>query len=196
MYFYEEGVEDVQEQLKLVAARIKGLREIHGVSAETLAKELGVAKALFVDYESGKVDIPVSILFKVAQRFGVELSSLLTGEEPRLRTYALTRKGKGVSVERRRDYKYQSLAYNFIHKKMEPFLVTVEPEAEPAPVNYNSHPGQEFNYVLEGSLLVILNGYEIVLNEGDSILFDSSVEHGMKAKEGRTAKFLAIIVGE
>lgn len=184
------------EELEMVAARIKGLREINGVSVETLAKELGVTKSLLLEYESGKTDIPVSILFKIAKRFGVELSSLLTGEEPRLRTYAVTRKGKGVSVERRRDYKYQSLAYNFINKKMEPFLVTVDPEKESAPVNFNSHPGQEFNYVLEGTLKVILNGYEIILNEGDALFFDSSVEHGMKAMGGREAKFLAVIVGE
>ncbi|NLW09437.1 MAG: helix-turn-helix domain-containing protein [Firmicutes bacterium] len=184
------------EELKMLAARIKGLREINGVSVETLAKELGVSKDLLLAYESGETDIPVGILFKIAKRFGVELSSLLTGEEPKLRTYAVTRNGKGVSVERRRDYKYQSLAYNFINKKIEPFLVTVEPEPELAPVNFNSHPGQEFNYVLEGTLKVILNGYEVLLNEGDALFFDSNVEHGMKAMGGRPAKFLAVIVGE
>ena len=191
-----KGLKNVQEELKMVAARMKGLREINGVSVETLAKELGITKSLLLDYESGEVDIPVGILFQVAQRFGVELSSLITGEEPRLRTYAVTRKGKGVSVERRQDYKYQSLAYNFINKKAEPFLVIVEPEKEPAPVNFNSHPGQEFNYVLEGTLKVILNGYEVVLDEGDALFFDSSMEHGMKAMGGRPAKFLAVIVGE
>ena len=88
----------------MLAARIKGLREINGVSVETLAKELGVSKDLLLAYESGETDIPVGILFKIAKRFGVELSSLLTGEEPKLRTYAANRNGKGVSVERRRDY--------------------------------------------------------------------------------------------
>ena len=77
-----------------------------------------------------------------------------TGAEPRLHTYPLTRNGKGVSVERRKDYKYQSLAHNFIHKKAEPFLVTVEPEEAETPVSYNSHPGQEFDYVLAGTLKV------------------------------------------
>jgi len=189
------GGEIVQE-LELVAARIRELREIHHLSVETLARELGVAKEEFLDYESGKADIPVSVLFKLAQRFGVELSSLLTGEEPKLRTYALTRKGKGVAVERRRDYKYQSLAYNFAHKKAEPFLVTVEPEPQEMPVNFNRHPGQEFNYVLEGTLKVILDGHELVLNEGDALFFDANLPHGMKAMDGRPARFLAIIIGE
>ena len=100
-------------------------------------------------------------------------------------------------MERRRDYKYQSLAYNFINKKIEPFLVTVEPEPELAPVNFNSHPGQEFQ-LCPGRYpsKVILNGYEVLLNEGDALFFDSNVEHGMKAMGGRPAKFLAVIVGE
>jgi len=61
-------------------------------------------------------------------------------------------------------------------------------------VNYNSHPGQEFNYVIEGVLKVIINGHEIILNEGDSLFFDSGAKHGMKAMNGKPAKFLAIIL--
>jgi quercetin dioxygenase-like cupin family protein len=61
-------------------------------------------------------------------------------------------------------------------------------------VHYNSHPGQEFNYVIEGTLKVIINGNEIILNEGDSLFFDSGANHGMKAMNNKTAKFLAIIL--
>jgi quercetin dioxygenase-like cupin family protein len=106
----------------------------------------------------------------------------------------LTRKDKGASVERQKAYKYQSLAQHFIHKKAEPFLVTVEPGMEEAPVHLNSHPGQEFNYILEGTLLISIEGRELVLNEGDSLFFDSNAPHGMKALNGQVAKFLAIIL--
>lgn len=183
----------MQEEIKQIATRIKELREIFSVSVETLVKEFNVSKDLYEQYESGQADIPVSILYKIAHRFNVELAALITGEEPRLHTYALTRKGKGISVERRKDYIYQSLASNFINKKADPFLVTVESETKDIPVNFNSHPGQEFNYVLEGTLKVVLNGHELTLSEGDSLFFDSSISHGMKALNGKTAKFLAII---
>ncbi len=183
----------MSEQIRQIAARIKELREIAGISTESLAKELGVKLETYLEYESGTTDIPVSFLYNVANRFNVELTAILTGDAPKLHTYCVVRKGKGVSVERREHYKYQNLAYNFINKKAEPFLVTVEPEAEESPVHYNSHPGQEFNYVLEGTLKVFINGYEIVLNEGDSLYFDSGVNHGMKTVGGKTSKFLAII---
>ena len=184
----------MQEQLKQIAERIRGLREIVGVSQQTIAKELGISENIYQEYEQGAADIPVGILYKLAHRFNVELSSLLTGEEPRLHTYCLTRNSKGVSVERRQDYKYQSLAYNFIHKKAEPFLVVVEPEAAETPVHYNNHPGQEFDYVLEGTMKVVLDGHEVTLNEGDSLFYDSGVNHGMKALNGKPVKFLAIIM--
>ena len=97
-------------------------------------------------------------------------------------------------MERRKAYQYQSLAHNFIHKKAEPFLVTVEPKPHETAINVNSHPGQEFNYILEGSLKVILGKHEIILNEGDSLFFDSTIDHGMQALNGEKAKFLAMIL--
>ena len=183
----------MEGQLKLIAERIKGLRDIYGVSDVELAKNLKLPLELYQKYEDGTLDIPVGVLYQMAQRFNMELSTLLTGEEPRLHTYSLTRKGRGVSVERRKEYKYQNLAYNFIHKKAEPFLVTVDPGPENAPVHLNHHPGQEFDYLLEGTLKIILGEAEIVLNEGDSLYYDSNVNHGMQALNGKPAKFLAII---
>jgi len=184
----------MNEQIQLIAGRIRELREIAGLSAESLAQDFGVDVSLYRNYESGNSDIPVGFLYKVAHRFNLELSSLLRGDEPKLHVYSIVRKGKGINVERRKQYKYESLAYNFIQKKAEPFIVTAEPDASNAPLELNAHPGQEFNYVLNGSLMVIVDGHEIVLNEGDSIYFDSGYKHGMKAVNNTPARFLVIIV--
>ena len=174
--------------------RIREIREIAGITQETLASELGIPAETYTRYEAGETDISVSVLYQIANRFNVELSAILTGDNPRLHTYALARKGKGISVQRRKEYQYQSLAFNFAHKKAEPFLVTVPPEAENTPFALNSHPGQEFNYVISGTLKIFIDGHEIVLNEGDSIYFDSGVDHGMKALNNQSAQFLAIIL--
>jgi len=184
----------MSEQIKQIAMRIKELREIHEVSKEIMAKKLGLSVAQYEAYESGEVDIPVSVLYGIANMFNVELTAILTGEEPKLRIYSLVRKGKGIKVERRKEYKYQSLAFNFVNKKAEPFLVTVEPEAVETPVSLNSHPGQEFDYVLEGTLKIVIGNHELILEEGDSVYYDSSYKHGMKALNNKPAKFLAIIL--
>lgn len=182
------------EQVKQIAIRIRELREISGISPEEMAEVFNIPLELYQQYEAGKIDIPVSFIYQVANKFNVELTAILTGEEPKLRIYSLVRKGKGLEVERRKEYKYQNLAYNFIHKKAEPFLVTVDPKPNGEPVSLNSHPGQEFNYVLEGTLKIVIHNYELILNEGDSLFFDSNYKHGMQALNGKPAKFLAIIL--
>jgi len=95
-------------------------------------------------------------------------------------------------VERRRQYRYQNLAGRFRSKSAEFFTVTIEPKKE-KPAAY-SHPGQEFDYVLEGSLKFSIHDHEIVLNEGDSILFDSSYRHSMEARNDRPAKMLVVVI--
>ncbi|MGA9139672.1 MAG: cupin domain-containing protein [Methanocella sp.] len=184
----------MQERIKEVAARIKELREILGISINDMSSHLKLSKEKYLKYENGAEDIPASDLYEISRKLGVEMSILLTGETPRMHYFSVTRKGKGVSVERRKQYKYQSLASNFINKKAEPFIVTVEPKPANAKVHTNAHPGQEFNYVLEGSLKLIIRDHEFVLEKGDSIYFDSSCEHAMVARNDKPARFLAIIM--
>ena len=179
-------------KIETIAARMRELREISNLSVEETAKMLNITVGEYTAYEDGSTDIPIGFLNNFANKFSVDLTELLTGESPRLRRYFLVKKGKGVNVERRAPYRYQSLAYNFINKKAEPFLVTVHPSGD-AEVPKNSHPGQEFNYVLEGTLLIMIDNKEFVLNKGDSIYFDANLQHGMKALGDKTAEFLAII---
>ena len=147
-----------------------------------------------MQYESGAVDIPVGFLYEVAHKFGIELAAILTGENPRLHVYCVVRKDKGLSVERRKQYKYESLASNFINKKAEPFIVRMGPNPESIQLEFNSHPGQEFNYVIEGTMKIIIDTHEIVLNAGDSIYYDSSYKHAMKAMNQTQVKMLAVVL--
>jgi quercetin dioxygenase-like cupin family protein len=182
------------ENIKQVAIRIKALREIEGQPVSELAAALKIGEDEYTRYESGEADIPVSFLYEIAGHFKVELTALLTGEEPRMNRYSLVRGGKGPSVERTKEYKYNDLAYNFKHKKMEVFLVSVDPKEGGAPGHFNAHPGQEFNYVLEGSVKVFIEKGEVTLNTGDSLYFDSGQQHAMAAQNGKPAKFLAVIL--
>jgi transcriptional regulator with XRE-family HTH domain len=184
----------MQEKIKEIAIRIKELREISDISAEEMARLLNIDIETYESYEAGEKDIPASILYGISNELKVDMSVLLRGENPKMHVFTVTRKDKGVGVERRKEYKYQSLASNFVHKKAEPFVVKVEPKPEGTKISMNSHPGQEFDFVLEGTLKVVIHNNEIVLEEGDSIFFDSNYPHGMAAIGGKSAKFLAIIM--
>jgi len=182
------------EQIRNIADRIRVLREIAGKSEECAAQELGLTTEIYQKYENGEIEIPVSIMYEISNINNVELTEILTGDAPTLSTWCFVRRGGGVDVERTSKYKYQSLAYNFAHKKSEPFIVTVTPEDDSVPVYLNVHPGQEFNYVIEGVLKIVIKDRELVLNEGDSLYFDSSSPHGMKAVGDKPARFIAIIM--
>ncbi|MDR2690797.1 MAG: XRE family transcriptional regulator [Dysgonamonadaceae bacterium] len=181
----------MNEQIKQIAERLKGLRDSLELSTEEMAAHSNRTPDEIRRYETGETDIPMSFLFDVAQHFNIDTSTLISGEEPRMKTYFLTRYGKGKSVERNKAYKYQDLASGYVHPNVEPFEVTVEPNDRA--IHLNSHEGEEFNYVLEGRLLFRINNKDLILNPGDSIYFDSSNPHGMKALDNTQVKFLAII---
>ena len=182
------------DPLKSIANRLRELREVLELSAQEVAESCHLRVEEYMALESGESDISVNVLQTIARRYGISLDVLMFGEEPKMNAYFITRAGAGVSVERRKAYKYEALASGFRDRKADPFIVTVEPAPADAPMHLNSHEGQEMNYVLEGRLLLSLNGKELVLNVGDSLYFDSSLPHGMKALDGRPVRFLAIIM--
>ncbi|MFC0877831.1 helix-turn-helix domain-containing protein [Saccharicrinis sp. FJH2] len=184
----------MNQQIRDIAERLRGLRDLFDISVSDMAATCHVSEQDYLGYESGECDIPIGALQSISKKYNFELSALLFGNEPNMKSFFLTRAGKGDTVERTRAYNYQSLASRFTGRKADPFVVTVEPEAEEKAMNLNSHNGQEFNYVLEGKMLLSVGGHELTLNTGDSLYFDATLPHGMKALEGRTVRFLAVII--
>ena len=176
-----------------IIARVKVLREIEEISAEALAAELGFDPEEYRKWEAGEQDFPIGALVEIAARFGIDLAELVTGKASKLRTYCLTRAGTAPEVSRRPMYTYWNLANNFHRKKAEPFLVEAKADTADKPVSLNTHPGQEFDYVIEGRLLVSIGGHEQELGPGDCIYYDSQEPHGMKAVGGQRARFLAFV---
>jgi mannose-6-phosphate isomerase-like protein (cupin superfamily) len=160
-----------------------------------MAADLRLGEEQYGKYEDGLEDIPVSVLMAAAPLLGVDVTALISGEEPRMKVFSLVRKGQGLEVERRKEYKYHDLSYNFAGRKADAFIVSVSPSKDPdeSPHTY-SHDGQEFNYMLSGRMKVIVSGHELVLEEGDSIYFDSGKEHAMVALGDAGATFLAVTI--
>lgn len=176
-----------------IGNRIKELRELYEISTKEMSEKLDIDEEKYIDYEDGKNDIPASLVYEIANIFNVDMGLLLTGEESRMAIFEVTRAGEGVSVNRRKEYKYENLCKKFINKKAEMFIVTVDPKEDAKP-SFNSHPGQEFNYVLKGSLKLYINNNEITLYKGDCVFFDSTREHAMIALNNEEAKFLAVLM--
>jgi quercetin dioxygenase-like cupin family protein/DNA-binding XRE family transcriptional regulator len=178
------------EELLQIPSRIKELREILEIGTADMAKAVGVDEATYKKYESGKLDIPISILAGIASQLNTDLTVLLTGDSPRMDTHTVVRSGHGVDVERYPGYRFSSLAFNFKNREMEPLLVSLDPDDDIAPLV--SHGGQEFNYVLEGTVRVTIGANHYDLRAGDSIYFDPRTPHG-QAAVGGSAKFVTVI---
>ena len=107
----------MDEAIRQIAERLRGLRDVLELTTEEVARDCGIEQSEYEQAESGNVDISVSMLQKIARRYHIALDALMFGEEPKMSTYFLTRAGKGISVERTKAYKYQSLAAGFKDRK-------------------------------------------------------------------------------
>jgi len=180
------------EQLKAMGQRLSMLRESTGFTPEQMAEQLEVSLDDYLLYESGEKDFSFSFLYNVAGILGVDVLDIISGESPKLSTVSVVRAGGGYSINRRKAYDYKHLAFTFRNKKAEPFMVTVEPNTT-VPERH-SHEGQEFNYMIAGSMEFYIGGMMYILGEGDSVYFDSSVPHAMRALGDTPAKFLAVVI--
>ena len=176
-------------KIQEIASRVKELREISDVSVEKMAEQLNMTVEKFLSYENAEVDFPVSVLYEISSFLRVDMTELLTGTSPRLANCSLVRKGEGIAVDRYQGYDFESIG-----RKIEPMVVTVDASTEKEPPKMVSHTGQEFNYVLEGTVKVHFGNREFILNEGDCLYFDPTTPHSQNAMGGKDAKFLTVIL--
>jgi acetyl-CoA synthetase len=179
-----------------VAARIRELREITGLSPEEMALKTDLGTEAYIKYESGLVDLPFTFIHKCAQIFSVELTELLEGSSARLSSYTVTRRGKGRLTAHEPGIEIKDLAPLFRHKLVEPFWVTYTfSEAQQSqPITLASHAGQEFDIILSGKLKIQIGDHTEILSEGDSIYYNSATPHGMLAVDGKDCVFCAVVI--
>ena len=185
-----------KQQLMEIASRIKEMREIMGWSVEEMAEKTEVSVEKYLAFETASADIPFSFIHKCALLFDVELTELLEGHSARLSSYTVTRKGKGQRTAKEEGIDIANLAPKFKDKLAEPYWVKYEysPSQQNKPIELATHSGQEFDLVLSGSLKVQIGNHTEILNEGDSIFYNSSTPHGMIAVDGKDCVFCAVVL--
>ena len=189
-------VETVEKRLTEVGERIHELRTVLGISPEEAAGMTGLTVKEYLNYEQGKQDLPFSFIHNCALAFDVDMAELLEGRAPMLRHYQVTRGGQGRTTVDDDGILIRDLAPRFSGKLAEPYFVCYEydEDQQHKPIHTDVHGGQEFDYILSGSLKVQVGSHVEILNAGDSILYDSSTPHGMIAVNGAPCSFLAMIL--
>ena len=178
-------------EINEIGARLRELREVSDYTVEQLAAELNVDPEVYRKYEQDGRDIPISLIYEVANKFGVDFTEIVTGTPARLDTYHIVRRGEGRVVNRNPEYHFEDLAYRYADKVMQPLLVSLEPTD--APAKLITHSGQEFNLVLEGTVVVVIGDKEFHLKAGDSIYFNPTIPHGQRCGGDVKARFVTVI---
>ncbi len=178
-------------EINEIGARLRELREASDYTAEQLAAELQLDVDTYLSYEENGKDIPISVIYEVANKFGVDFTEIVTGTPARLDTYHIVRRGEGRVVNRNPEYHFEDLAFRYADKVMQPLLVTLEPTD--APAKLITHSGQEFNLVLEGVVVVVIGDKEFHLKAGDSIYFNPTIPHGQRCGSDVKARFVTVI---
>ena len=186
----------MEPNIKEVAGRIRALREDMDLTLQEMAEATGRSTAEYAAQESGEEDLSFTFLYKCAEKFGVDVIELLTGENPHLTGYSLTREGAGLSIKRRAGFEYLHKAPHFRHKLAEPFVVTVpyDPELEDKPIHLSNHDDQEIEFVLSGRMRFAYEDHIEELEPGDLVMFDATRGHGMIAVGGEPLVFLAVVI--
>ncbi len=179
-----------------VTGRIRALREDMGISAQEMAIATGRSLSEYLAQESGEQDLSFTFLYKCAERLGVDVTELLTGDRPRLSHYSLVRAGEGIHIKRREGFEYLHKAPHFKGKLAEPFVVTIpwEEELEHQPIHLSYHDDQEIDFVLSGHMRFAFEDKTEEMYPGDLVMFDATHGHGLIAVGGEPLVILAIVI--
>ncbi len=186
----------MEPNIKEVAGRIRALREDSELTMQEMADATGRSVAEYAAQESGNQDLSFTFLYKCAEKLGVDVIELLTGETPHLTGYSLTRAQDGLSIKRRAGFEYLHKAPHFKGKLAEPFLVTAPylEEEQNVPIHLSRHKGQEIDYIISGRMRFAYEDHIEELSAGDMLMYDSGRGHGMIAIGGEPCVFLAFVL--
>ena len=191
-----EKIKGLDFKIKEIAGRIKELREIEGLTPEEMASKTDISVEEYLKCENGENDLNFAFIYRCALAFSVDVTDIIGGYSPTLRSYTVTRKGEGQRIEKAHGMTYYNLAYAFKNRIAEPLYVecVYSEKAQQSNIELTTHNGQECDLVISGHLKVQVGDHTVVLDPGDSIYYDSSTPHGMIAVGGENCKFYAIVL--
>ena len=184
----------MENQLQQIGRRIKEARTVLDITVEEMAKLHNLTEAEYLKHENGEVDSTYMFFNRCAKRFNMDLGALITGQSPHLSFYTVTRKGNGMPICRREGFDYLHKAVQMKNRQAEPFLMNARRQDENAPIPLTTHAGQEFDYILKGTLKCQFEDKVEILQPGDSVYYDSGHPHGMIAIGDEDCEFIAVVI--
>lgn len=175
-----------------VGKRIESFRQRKDLSVEALAEAAGIKTQVLQAIENDDVYPAIGVLIKLARALGLRLGSFMDDQfkEDPLVVLKAKRIGRRQNIgSNANPYEYYSLGQGKPDRHMEPFYVVVGPNEMPL----SSHEGEEFIYVVQGSLELRCGNKVQVLEPGDSVYYNSLLPHSLRAAGSDTAEIVATV---
>lgn len=185
---------------KIIGAKIKSIRESKQLTVEEVSERSGLTIEQ-IDRIESNIDFPsLAPLIKIARVMGVRLGTFLDDQSelgPVISRKKDSTESNSIgftnnSIQSRKHMEYHSLSQDKSGRHMEPFLIDI---ASSKKVDFilSTHEGEEFIYVLDGIVEINYGKNTYILEEGDSIYYDSIVAHHVHAGNDETAKILGVV---
>ena len=173
----------------LIGVKIKSLRKERKLTLSQIADRTNLSISFLSQVERSKSSITLESLKKVSEALGVNPSYFFS-ESNRKATTTIMRNVISDNNNLQNNFFYKDLTGNIENPQFHPILVLLNPGANKE--ESYSHTGQEFLYVLEGKLTILIDKEEHVLNPFDCIFLDSSTPHNWINKTDSVVKLLCI----
>ena len=180
------------EQTKLIAERLRWARNISDISVEEMAKATDITPEAYRVLEEGNSDFSFTFLYKCAKKLGMDISELVSGINPTLSLYNITRKGEGMAIRRKAAFDYRHIAPYLKNRLSEPFIVNAKyPSMNPPHYPFH-HKGRNWTMSLAAPLRYSWATISKYLTRATAFL-RFLLRHGMVAMGEQDCTFLAIV---
>ena len=177
-----------KSEMETVGQKIKKVRSKKNITLEAMANDTGFAIDYLKEIEAGKKIPPVGALLQIARALEIDSTFFLREQasavQDRVQAY----------TKRTDNYAYTTLTPGAENKHLKAFKVAIEPRQDHEGVGYQ-HEGEEFVYVLQGAVEIAVGEHINVLEEGDSLHFNSGIRHRMRNISDRRAEMLVVVYG-
>lgn len=164
--------------------KLRAIRRLQNQTLKQVAEKTGFTQAYLSQVETGKATPSLASLKRIANAYGASIIDLLM-EQLETGGVILRRGDRPKLVLRSGDIVKELLVARQSGKRMEPILVTIQPERGSQGVY--DHPGEEFGMVLSGQLELTAEGTIHHLRRGDTFYLNSTRPHGFRNPSHRHA---------
>ncbi len=177
-----------KSEMETVGQKIKKVRSRKNITLDAMANDTGFSIDYLKEIEAGRKIPPVGALLQIARALEIDSTFFLREQasavQDRVQAY----------TKRTDNYAYTTLTPGAENKHLKAFRITIEPRQDHEGVGYQ-HEGEEFVYVLQGAVEIAVGEHINLLEEGDSLHFNSGIRHRMRNISDVRTEMLVVVYG-